>query len=141
MARMQRGCNIFLYDPVACLFIVVMLFGFVWFCLGFVWQDTGCAANTTLMTRIALYSSILWPFLAVGVYVMAGCCQCCGGSSSHHGRIVDSESGRSAGSSNSSSSKKSTQQHLEPAPQTMQSSSAAATQPATSVGYSFPQQY
>merc|ERR1711907_163876 len=126
MARMRRDCDIFLYDPIACIFLVVLLFGFVWFVIGFTYQETGCFSNTATMVRIAQALEIAWPFGAIMLIVLSGCCQCCG-PTTRQGHLVDNSGSGNQGNAHSNagsnySAKSSKGGHVEPAPQQMQAS-------------------
>jgi hypothetical protein len=73
--RAKTACNVFLYDPGACVFLVLLVFGFAWFITGFVFNNNDCAGSGPLqtMTTVAQILMILWPFVLLSVYVSLMC--------------------------------------------------------------------
>ena len=63
LTRAKTACNIFLYDPGAFLFLLFLLFAFVWFILGYVWQG-GCspAVKQVCLNVFFLFSFVVFIF-------------------------------------------------------------------------------
>jgi hypothetical protein len=70
--RLKNICNFFLFDVGACVFFVVLLFAFAWFCVGWFMLGVGlCDPAMITMTNIAQIMSIVWPPILLFIF-------CCG---------------------------------------------------------------
>jgi hypothetical protein len=70
--RLKNICNFFLFDVGACVFFVVLLFAFAWFCVGWFMLGVGlCDPAMRTMTNIAQIMSIVWPPILLFIF-------CCG---------------------------------------------------------------
>lgn len=74
----NRACKFFMYDPVVCVYIIVILFAFVWSMLGFSWRGGNlsvleCATNTFEYLEVCKWASIIMlAFIGIGLLCIVG---------------------------------------------------------------------
>jgi hypothetical protein len=141
--RLKRYCNFFLYDVVACLFFIVLLFAACWFVFGWIAVNDGvCAPQLRTMLFIANILSIVWPMGCFALFCLSALCSCCGTSDGQRGAVLDKQ----GGNGKQQPALQQQPQYQQPAAQVM----VPATNPqfnqapqatATTGGYSFPSKY
>jgi hypothetical protein len=143
--RLKRYCNFFLYDVVACIFFVVLLFAACWFVFGWIAVNDGaCAPPLRTMLFIANILSIIWPIGCLALFCLSAICSCCGTTEGNRGTVVDgNNTHNSAAPAAGGGNAKQQPQYQQPAPQVMMPATNPQVKqpPTTTGGYSFPSKY